>query len=117
MGAAASNLSAKPADAKITSINPATGEPLGEVPDQAASEVRAAVETARTAQREWARLSVEARAARVLRFAEVLMARAEEVIELLVREGGKTRLEALGMEVIVVADLVRYFAKHAPAML
>ena len=45
------------------------------------------------------------------------MARAEEVIDLLVREGGKTRLEALGMEVVLVADLVRYFAKHAPEML
>jgi succinate-semialdehyde dehydrogenase/glutarate-semialdehyde dehydrogenase len=53
----------------------------------------------------------------VLRFAEVLMARAEELIDLLVKEGGKTRLEALGMEVVLVADLVRYFAKHAPAML
>ena len=45
------------------------------------------------------------------------MTRAEEVIDLLVREGGKTRLEALGMEVVLVADLVRYFAKHAPEML
>jgi acyl-CoA reductase-like NAD-dependent aldehyde dehydrogenase len=117
MGSAASSVSAKAADAKILSINPATGEPLGEVPDQGPAEVRAAVEAARAAQREWKLLPIEARARRVLRFAEVLMARCEEVIELLVREGGKTRLEALGMEVIVVADLVRYFAKHAPDML
>jgi acyl-CoA reductase-like NAD-dependent aldehyde dehydrogenase len=117
MGSAASNVSAKAADAKITSINPATGAPLGEVPDQTAAEVRAAVDVARAAQRAWGALPIEARAKRVLRFAEVLMARVEEVIDLVVREGGKTRLEALGMEVIVVADLVRYFAKHAPAML
>ncbi|MGN6104202.1 MAG: aldehyde dehydrogenase family protein [Kofleriaceae bacterium] len=103
--------------ATITSINPATGAPLGEVPEQRPEEVRAAVEAARRAQREWGALPVEVRARRVLRFAEVLMARAEEVIDLLVREGGKTRLEALGMEVIVVADLVRYFAKHAPSIL
>lgn len=117
MGSAASNASPRPADAKITSINPATGAPLGEVPDQPPAEVRAAVEAARAAQREWGALPIEARARRVLRFAEVLMARAEEVIDLLVREGGKTRLEALGMEVIVVADLVRYFARHAPEIL
>jgi succinate-semialdehyde dehydrogenase/glutarate-semialdehyde dehydrogenase len=117
MGSAASTLSTKPADTKITSINPATGAPLGEVPDQTAAEVRAAIEAARRAQREWSAVPIEARARRVLRFAEVLMARADEVIDLLVREGGKTRLEALGMEVIVVADLVRYFAKHAPGML
>jgi acyl-CoA reductase-like NAD-dependent aldehyde dehydrogenase len=101
----------------ITSVNPATGAVLGEVPEHTADEVRAAVASARAAQREWATLSVEARCARVVRYAEVLMARAEDVIDLLVREGGKTRLEALGMEVVVVADLVRYFAKHAPKML
>src|SRR6478752_3046937 len=102
---------------KITSINPATGEALGEVPDMGAAEVRAAVDAARAAQRDWGRLPIATRCQRVLRFAEVLMARAEEVIDVLVREGGKTRLEALGMEVVLVADLVRYFAKHAPEML
>jgi len=117
MGSAASNVSAKAHDAHITSINPATGAPLGEVPDMQPVEVQRAVETARAAQRSWAQLPIEARCRRVLRFAEVLMSRAEEVIDLLVKEGGKTRLEALGMEVVLVADLVRYFAKHAPEML
>jgi len=108
--------SALPSSA-IVSINPATGEPLGEVPDMPAAEVRAAVAKARAAQQAWAAQPVEVRCRRVLRFAEVLMARAEEVIDLLVREGGKTRLEALGMEIVLVADLVRYFTKHAPEML
>ncbi len=117
MGSVASNISAKAHDAHITSINPATGAPLGEVPDMPPPEIAAAVEAARAAQEGWARLSLEARCKRVLRYAEVLMDRADEVIDLLVREGGKTKLEALGMEVIVVADLVRYFAKHAPQML
>jgi succinate-semialdehyde dehydrogenase/glutarate-semialdehyde dehydrogenase len=117
MGSAASNITAKAADGKITSINPATGAPLGEVPDQTAAEVRAAVDAARAAQAAWGALPIEARCKRVLGFAEILMARSEEVIDVLVQEGGKTRLEALGMEVVVVADLVRYFAKHAPAML
>ncbi|MDB4952763.1 MAG: Aldehyde dehydrogenase [Myxococcales bacterium] len=115
MGSAASTASARPS--VITSINPATGTPIGEVPEMTAAEVRAAVDLARAAQREWAQLSIEARCRKVLRFAEVLMERAEEMIDLLVREGGKTRLEALGMEVVVVADLVRYFAKHAPELL
>jgi succinate-semialdehyde dehydrogenase/glutarate-semialdehyde dehydrogenase len=114
MGSAATSATAA---ATITSINPATGEPLGEVPVMSADEVRAAVDAARAAQREWAKLPVESRCRRVARFADVLMAHADEVIDLLVREGGKTRIEALGMELVVVADLVRYFAKHAPDML
>jgi acyl-CoA reductase-like NAD-dependent aldehyde dehydrogenase len=120
MGSAASSastLSNSPPNSPIVSINPGTGQPLGEVPDMTAEEVRAAVATARAAQGPWGALTIEQRCRRVLKFAEVLMARAEDVIDLLVREGGKTRLEALGMEVVLVADLVRYFAKHAPEML
>ncbi|HEY5948973.1 MAG TPA: aldehyde dehydrogenase family protein [Kofleriaceae bacterium] len=114
MGSAATTATAA---ATITSINPATGEALGDVPVMSADEVRAAVTSARAAQREWGRLSVEARCRRVSKFADVLMTRAEEVIDLLVREAGKTRQEALGMELVLVADLVRYFAKHAAEML
>jgi acyl-CoA reductase-like NAD-dependent aldehyde dehydrogenase len=115
MGSAASStISPK---AVITSINPANGTPLGEVPDQSPAEVRAAVETARVAQVTWAQLPVIERCRRVAKLADVVMARAEELIDMLVKEGGKTRLEALGMEVILVADLVRYFAKHGPDML
>ena len=117
MGAAASNLLSNPSKPTITSINPANGSVLAELPDQGPAEVRAAVDSARAAQLEWAKLSIESRCRRVLRYAEVLMARAEDVVDTIVKEGGKTRLEALGMEVVVVADLVRYFAKHAPDML
>jgi acyl-CoA reductase-like NAD-dependent aldehyde dehydrogenase len=117
MGSAASNLSALPADLRITSINPATGQPLGDVPDQTSEQIRAAVELARRAQVGWAAQPIEVRCKRMLKFAEVVMARADELIDLLVREGGKARIEALGMEVMLVADLVRYFARHAPAIL
>ncbi len=101
----------------ITSVNPATGEALGTVPDMGADEVRATIAKARAAQKDWGRLPLATRCRRVSRFAEILMARAEEIIDVLVREGGKTRLEALGMEIVVVADLTRYFVKHAPEML
>jgi succinate-semialdehyde dehydrogenase/glutarate-semialdehyde dehydrogenase len=114
MGSAATNITGS---ATITSINPATGEPIGEVPDMSADQVHAVIASVRSAQRDWARVPLETRCRQVTRFAEVLMARAEELIDVIVREAGKTRLEALGMEVIVVADLVRYFAKHAPEML
>lgn len=99
------------------SINPATGEPLGQVPDLGPAEVARAIAAARGAQPAWAEIPLEARCRKVAAFADVLMARAEEVIELVVRESGKTPFEALTMEVVVVADLVRYFAKHAPEML
>ncbi len=112
-----SALATSPAPGRIVSINPANGVPLGDVPDMGADEIRAAVARARAAQREWGQLPLETRCKRVRRFAEVLMDRTEEVIDLLVKEMGKTRQEALGMEILVVADLTRYFCKHAPKQL
>lgn len=119
MGAAqaGSHVSGIAAKSGITSINPATGHPLGEVPDLREEAIRAAVGRARAAGQQWAQVPLEERCRRVVKFAEVLMARAEEVIELITAEGGKTRQEALGMEVMVVADLVRYFTKHAAEIL
>ncbi len=102
---------------RIVSYNPATGVPLGDVPDMGADEVRAAVARARVAQRAWGALPLVERCRRVARIAETLMEGAGELIELIVKEGGKTRMEALGTEVAVVADLTRYFCKHAPRLL
>src|SRR5688500_20137596 len=84
---------ASPAVGRIVSVNPATGVPLGDVPDMTADEVRAAVGRARAAQVEWGALPVETRCKRVARLAEVVMARADEVIELLSKEMGKTKQE------------------------
>jgi succinate-semialdehyde dehydrogenase/glutarate-semialdehyde dehydrogenase len=104
-------------DAPIVSRNPATGQVLGEVPVASADDVRAAVARARVAQRDWARVPVRERARRVLAFRDEITTRAEEVIDLIVREGGKTRSEALGMELVVVVDLATYFARRAEKIL
>jgi acyl-CoA reductase-like NAD-dependent aldehyde dehydrogenase len=101
----------------IRARNPATGQPLGEVPVMGAEEVRAAVARARAAQASWGALPVAERARRVMAFKHELLARAEEVIAAIVAEGGKTRHEALGMEVMVVVDLVDYFCKRAEKIL
>lgn len=115
MGSAVASPSARAG--RIVSINPATGVPLGDVPDQGADEVRATVARARAAQVEWGATPIRERCRRVARYAEVLMARAEEVIELITKENGKTRIEALSTEILVVADLVRYFTRRAPKLL
>src|SRR5262245_2139342 len=117
MGSAAAATSTAGSAGRIVSINPATGVPLGDVPDMGAEAIGAAVARARAAQVAWGELSVAERCRRVGVFADVLMERSAEVIELIVKEGGKTRLEALGTEVAVVADLTRYFTKHAPRLL
>lgn len=102
---------------RIVSINPATGVPLGDVPDMTADQVAAAVDRARRAQKHWAAMELRERCKRVRRFSVELMKRADEVIELITKEGGKTRQESLNTEVAPVADLTNYFCKNAPSML
>jgi succinate-semialdehyde dehydrogenase/glutarate-semialdehyde dehydrogenase len=102
---------------KIVSYNPATGEPLGEVPVMNADEVRAAVERARAAQRDWAEVDVEERGRRMLAFRDAVVARADEIGDLICRENGKTRIEALSSEIFLIVDLTTYFSKRAHKIL
>jgi succinate-semialdehyde dehydrogenase/glutarate-semialdehyde dehydrogenase len=102
---------------KIVSVNPSTGEVLGEVPDMSAQEVKAAVERARTAQRSWGALSVRERCERVGRYRDLIIKRAPEIVELAMKEAGKPRSEALSFEVLPVADISTYFLKRAEKIL
>lgn len=101
----------------LRSYAPATGELLGEAPNMSAEEVKATVARARRAQEAWGALPVEERCERVLRFRDALVEREAEVIDLLTRECGKPRHEALLHELVVVADLATYLAKVAPRVL
>jgi acyl-CoA reductase-like NAD-dependent aldehyde dehydrogenase len=101
----------------IVSRNPLTGEVLGEVREATADEIRAAVARARAAQAAWGALAVDERAARVGRFRDLIVSRADELCAALSAENGKTITEALSMEVMVVADLATYFIKRAAKIL
>ena len=80
-------------------------------------QIRAVVDRARLAQQAWAQLSLEERAERLLRFRDAIVEHADELCELLARENGKPRNEAMLHEVAVSADLITYYAKEAPAIL
>ena len=83
----------------------------------APAEIKQAVARARAAQHAWGALPVRERADRVGRFRDLIVKRAEELCELVVKETGKTRPEALSMEVMVIADLATYFIKRAAHIL
>lgn len=102
---------------KIRSYAPATGELIGEAPNTSAEEVKQAVLRAHRAQEAWGALPVEERGARLLRFRDAIVDRSDEIVDLLVRECGKPRHEALIQEVMVVADIATYYARVAPKVL
>ena len=80
-------------------INPATGSPFAHCPDASRLQLDAAVAAARRAFRSWSLLSFDERRGYLLRFAQILRQRAEELIPLLVQEQGKP-LAAARKEVI-----------------
>lgn len=101
----------------IVCRNPASGEVIGQVPIDDAQSVQRAVERARRAQLAWCELAIEQRAEMLQGFVELLVENAEELVDLLVLETSKPRLEAVTNEVLVLADLISWQCKNAPRAL
>jgi acyl-CoA reductase-like NAD-dependent aldehyde dehydrogenase len=102
---------------RIASVNPATGEVLGELDSAGPAEVRAAVARARGAQPEWNAWGVRNRVRVVRRFQQILLARKTDIARRITREAGKPQVEALLTEVLVVLDAARFLADNAFAIL
>jgi succinate-semialdehyde dehydrogenase/glutarate-semialdehyde dehydrogenase len=102
---------------RITSTSPATGEVLGRVPACVHEDVLIAVERARAAQTHWAKTSFAERAERMLRVADLIFERADAIADLIYKENGKPRTEALIAEVTPSVYAVQHIAKHAERML
>ncbi len=93
--------------------SPATLDVLGEVPIDTAEEVRAAVVRGREAFVVWSALSFSERKRVLLDIRDRLRARQEEVIDLICRETGKPRFEAVTMELAYCCDALTFYAKQA----
>jgi succinate-semialdehyde dehydrogenase/glutarate-semialdehyde dehydrogenase len=98
---------------RLRLASPATLEPIDEIEVATADDVRAAVETARKAQPAWAGLSVRERARFLKRALAALIARQDELVDVIVRESGKPRSEALMMEIFAGADALAFYARRA----
>jgi len=101
----------------VRSYAPATGDLLGEVPVASREAVIATVARARKAQAAWAVLPIEERVARVTRLRDALVERADDLVEIVTRECGKPRHEALVHEVMTLVDLTTYYAENAARIL
>src|SRR5271155_740209 len=74
--------------------SPGTGEEVGQVPITSPAEVRATLDAARAAQKEWGALSVSERCAKLKIFRTALADGLTEIQQVLVREGGKSPTDA-----------------------
>jgi acyl-CoA reductase-like NAD-dependent aldehyde dehydrogenase len=93
--------------------SPATRERVGEIVVNRREDVEAAIAKARDAQREWARVPIAERARIVRNTIDVLVEKREQVVETIINETGKTRLEALMMEIVPSCDYLNFWPGRA----
>jgi len=100
-------------DSEIRSENPADpGETVGTYPSGTRGDAEGAIEAAVGAQESWAARSSHDRGAYLRDAADVIEAQYDDVVEVVVRECGKTRSSAAG-EVTRTIDLLNYYAEVA----
>ncbi|MBK7721293.1 MAG: succinate-semialdehyde dehydrogenase (NADP(+)) [Austwickia sp.] len=95
---------------------PLTGNPLADIPLSTPEDVDIALSGARMAQRSWAYLPVESRAAILLRFHDLVLAHQRELLDLIQLESGKARLHAFE-EVIDTCNVARHYGIRARSYL
>jgi len=97
-------------------VNPATGEAIAEAPLSTKADVDRAVAAARKAFAGWATTPPGERARALLRMADLIEERGEEIADLEAADAGKPRGAVLEDEVPVMADNLRFFAGAARTM-
>jgi acyl-CoA reductase-like NAD-dependent aldehyde dehydrogenase len=98
-------------------VDPSTGEVFARSPLNTVEELRQAVAEARKAQPAWAALPPKERSRIVLRIRDTLVAHADELADVIARDNGKTRLDALMAEILPGAISLTYYARMAPRFL
>jgi betaine-aldehyde dehydrogenase len=96
-------------------VNPATGEVIAEAPLSTKADVDRAVAAAKKAfeNGSWATIPPNERARALLRMADLIEERGEEIADLEAADAGKPRAAVMEDEIPVMADQLRFFAGAA----
>src|SRR3954467_10484419 len=94
-------------------LNPADGKPFAQAPDSTADDIDRAVKAARTAFDGWANTTPGERASALLKLADAIEARGDEIAELEARNAGKPLQAVKDDEISAMVDNLRFFASAA----
>jgi acyl-CoA reductase-like NAD-dependent aldehyde dehydrogenase len=97
----------------VESIDPATREVIGRFEAARPEFVPEALVRAKRAQGEWAARPIAERCALLRRFRDLVFERREEIADIITRETGKPRVEALFAEILFALDTADFLAKRA----
>ena len=102
---------------RVEVFNPATLERIGEIEVATAQDVGDCVARTRAAQPGWAKLSFEERRRHLLRVRDEIVDRADEIVDTICADTGKTRLEAMATEILASCDSITYYARRSRKLL
>src|SRR3954451_14782521 len=98
-------------------VNPATLELVGTVTPTDPAAVQELVTEAKLAQEAWGEAPLADRRALLVRVAEAVLERADEIADTVIAETGKPRVEAFTSELFPALDALGWLAKQAPKLL
>ncbi|MDQ6915562.1 MAG: aldehyde dehydrogenase family protein [Actinomycetota bacterium] len=101
----------------IESYSPTTGELLGAVPRTPPDSVQSVVDEVAQVQPFWAQLPLADRGRYLRRAAQTILDEIDDIRDLIVREQGKTRVEAYLMELLPTVDALHWIADAGPEVL
>ncbi len=102
---------------QIVSRHPRSGEIIGHSPQTPVSQLKEIVGNARSVQQSWARLPVRERADYMFRVRDYIAQNAEKIAEVISKDNGKTRVDAISTEIMPALMGIDYYAKHAKQFL
>jgi succinate-semialdehyde dehydrogenase/glutarate-semialdehyde dehydrogenase len=105
------------ATGELRVVNPATLELVGTVTTTHPAAVQEIVSEAKLAQEAWGETSLADRRAVLVRVADAVLERADEIADTVVAETGKPRVEAFTTELFPALDALVWLAKQAPKLL
>jgi len=107
----------KPKIITTESFNPGTLESIGKVINTNMADMPQIFEKAREAQKIWASYSFHKRRKHILKMRKYIVENAERLAEIVSRDNGKSRIDALATEVIPCALSANWYSKKAKSIL
>ncbi|OUS23806.1 succinate-semialdehyde dehydrogenase [Gammaproteobacteria bacterium 45_16_T64] len=106
-----------PSPGTTVAYNPATGEEIGQVPNTDMTQVPDMFARARSAQAAWEQMSFTQRAASIKKMRDYLVDNAAQIADIVSKSNGKTRIDAMGTEVLPCTLACDWYAKNAGKVL
>jgi succinate-semialdehyde dehydrogenase/glutarate-semialdehyde dehydrogenase len=97
----------------VDSVNPATGEVVARISATPLTAIPAIFEASRAAQKEWAARPLRDRCGMLRNLRDAIFERRDDIANIVVRETGKPRAEAILAEVLLALDTADFLARQA----